>query len=127
MATCIGRRRSAVANAMPPGPSASLLIALFDEIGQVTLPTVVAVVMHGHEDTWSAKLVRTIPAEAGDLVVRVDLVELEHSQLHLFALVLDLLGFCIGLLLALLPAAGQLKRKEQSRLIRNPTLPQWLR
>lgn len=47
-------------------------------------------------------LVGALPAQALDLAITVDLVVLEHSQLGLLALVLDLLRGGVDLLLALL-------------------------
>merc|ERR1719323_2234313 len=82
-----------------PQPKCRTSFALLDEIGQVTLAAIVAIDVHGHENTWTAKLVRAIAAEAGDFVAGVNLVELKNCQLDLFTLVLDLLGFRVRLLL----------------------------
>jgi len=55
-----------------------------------------------HEDTSPAVLGRALPPQALDLPIPVDLVVLEHGELGLLALVLDLLGRGVDLLLALL-------------------------
>lgn len=57
--------------------------------------------MHSHEDTTSTVLVRTFTTQSRDLVA-LNLVVLQDSQLDLLALVLDLLGGGVGLLLSLL-------------------------
>merc|ERR1719502_2459201 len=95
------------------------LFILLDEVSEVALATVVAVEVHGHEDTWPAHLMWALPAQACDLVVGVHLVELQHSKLDLLALVLDLLWLCVGLLLTLLASTLQLKIQEQSGLVGN--------
>merc|ERR1719230_968976 len=95
------------------------LLVLLDEVGQVALAAIVAIEMHGHEDTRAAHFMRALPAQACDLVVGVHLVELQHSKLDLLALVLDLLWLCVGLLLTLLASTLQLKIEEQSGLVGN--------
>ena len=58
-----------------------------------------------------------LSAETLDLSIAVDLVVLENSQLGLLALVLDLLGRGVHLLLALLAATTQAKDQVQGRLL----------
>merc|ERR1719253_1596250 len=94
-----------------------LLLAFLDEVCEVALAAVVAVEMHRHEDTGPADLVRALAAQARDLVVAVHLVELQDCELHLLALVLDLLRLGVSLLLALLAATGELEVHEDGRLI----------
>ena len=53
-----------------------------DAEGGTALAAVVAVLVLGHEDTGAAFLTGALTAEAADLVVAVDLVELEHGKLH---------------------------------------------
>merc|ERR1719145_251276 len=93
------------------------LVALLDEVGEVALAAVVAVEVHGHEHARAAELVRALAAQARDLVAGVDLVELQHRQLDLLALVLDLLRLRVGLLLALLAAAGEVQAQEDGGLV----------
>merc|ERR1719265_2080955 len=88
------------------------LLVLLDEVGQVALAAIVAIEVHGHEDTRAAHFMRALPAQACDLVVGVHLVELQHSKL-------DLLWLCVGLLLTLLASTLQLKIQEQSGLVGN--------
>ena len=57
--------------------------------------------------------------ETLDLSITIDLVVLEHSQLGLLALVLDLLGRSIDLLLALLSTTAQAQNQVESRLFLN--------
>lgn len=52
-----------------------------------------------------------------DFAVTVHLVVLKHSQLCLLALVLDLLGCGVHLLLALLGTSAQTKDQMESRLL----------
>merc|ERR1719265_312258 len=93
------------------------LLVLLDEVGQVALAAIVAIEVHGHEDTRAAHFMRALPAQACDLVVGVHLVELQNSKLDLLALVLDLLWLCVGLLLALLATTLELQGHEERGLI----------
>merc|ERR1719473_193820 len=101
-----------------------LLLTLLDHVGEGALPAVVPVEVHGHEDTRAAELVRALLPEPLDLVVRVHLVELQHCELHLLPLVLDLLRLGVGLLLALLRAAVEAERQEDRGLLLQPALDQ---
>jgi hypothetical protein len=58
-----------------------------------------------------------LAAETLDLSITVDLIVLEYSQLGLLALVLDLLGGSVNLLLALLGTATETKDEMKSRLL----------
>ncbi len=71
----------------------------------MTLPAVLSVVHGSHEDTGTASRGRALPPQSLDLPIAIDLVVLEHGQLGLLALVLDLLGGGVHLLLALLGTA----------------------
>jgi len=83
----------------------------------VTLPAVLTVVHGSHEDTSSAFLGRALPPQSLNLSVSIDLVVLEHGQLGLLALVLDLLWCAVDLLLALLGTAAKSEDEMESRLL----------
>jgi hypothetical protein len=78
------------------------LFGLVENVSKVATSAVLAVVHGGHEDTSTALGLRALAAETLDLAVAVNLVVLEDSELGLLALVLDLLGGGVHLLLALL-------------------------
>jgi hypothetical protein len=67
------------------------LSALLEDVGKVAAAAVLAVLHGGHEDTGTALLAGALAAKTLDLAIAVDLVVLEHSELGLLALVLDLL------------------------------------
>ncbi len=73
--------------------------------------------MRRHEDAGAALLSRTLAPQAVDLAVVVHAVVLEHGQLDLAVLVLDLLGRRVVLLLALLSAAAQAQHEVKCRLL----------
>merc|ERR1719189_1138181 len=79
-----------------------LVLRLIKDVGQAALPAVLTVVVGGHEDAGAALLGRALSPQTVDLPVVVDLVVLQHGQLHLPVLVLDLLGGGVVLLLPLL-------------------------
>lgn len=85
----------------------AILLRFVKDISQVTLAAVLAVVHSSHEDTSSALLGRALPPQPLDLSVSINLVVLEDRQLGLLALVLDLLGGSVDLLLALLGTAAE--------------------
>ena len=60
-----------------------------------------------HEDSSTTLLGRALAAQTVDLPIVVNLVVLEHSQLDLPVLVLDLLGGGVVLLLPLLGTSSQ--------------------
>lgn len=73
---------------------------------------------HTHTDlpgTYS--LGRTLPTQALDLAIAINLVVLEDGELGLSALVLDLLRGGVDLLLALLGATTKAQDKVQRRLL----------
>jgi hypothetical protein len=82
------------------------------------------VVHSGHEDTCTTLLGRALTSETLDLSITVNLVVLEHSQLGLLALVLDLLGGGVDLLLALLGTTTQAEDEMESRLFLNVVVRQ---
>ena len=99
-----------------PHPSANLL-GLIKNICQVALPTVLTVVHSSHEDTSSAFFGGALSPQSLDLSVSINLVVLEHCQLGLLALVLDLFRSSVDLLLALLGTAAKSEDKVKSRLL----------
>jgi len=111
-------------------------LRLVEDVGQVAATTVLAILHGGHEDTGTALifelvnggmdgervggaygLSRALASEALDLAITVDLVVLEHSQLLLLALVLDLLGGTVDLLLALLGTTTEAQHQVKSGLL----------
>ena len=80
--------------------------------------TAVLAVVHGsHEDTSTALGLGALTAETLDLAIAVNLVVLEHSELGLLALVLDLLGGGVDLLLPLLATTTQAEHQVESGLL----------
>ena len=73
--------------------------------------------MGGHEDASSTLLGRTLASQTVDLPVVVHLVVLQHGQLHLPVLVLDLLGGGVVLLLPLLGASPQSEHQMEGGLL----------
>ena len=62
-------------------------------------------------------IVRTLAPQSLNLAITINLVVLEHGHLDLLALVLDLLGCGVHLLLALLGSTTQTKHQVQGRLL----------
>lgn len=93
------------------------LLGLVEYVGEMAFAAVLAIVHGSHEDTSATLLGRALATQALDLSITVDLVVLEHSQLCLLALVLDLLRGGVDLLLALLATATQTKDQVKSRLL----------
>ena len=79
--------------------------------------TVLPIMHRSHENARPTRLVRTLSPQALDLAVAVDLVVLQHGELRLLALVLDLLRSGVDLLLALLAATAQTEDEVQRRLL----------
>ena len=102
---------------MSRAPVAMRLFGLVEDVGQVALSAVLAVVHGGHEDTGTALGLGALAAETLDLAIAVNLVVLEHSELGLLALVLDLLGGGVDLLLPLLTSTTQAEHQVESRLL----------
>merc|ERR1719309_1125724 len=97
----------------------SLILGFVEDIGEATLATILSVEMCSHEDSGSTLLSRTLTAETVNLAVIVHLVILEHGQLHLPVLVLDLLGSSVILLLPLLSTSSQSQHKVKSGFLLN--------
>ena len=55
------------------------LFGLVENVGEVALSAVLAVVHSGHEDTSTALRLGALTTEALDLAITVDLVVLKHS------------------------------------------------
>jgi len=83
----------------------------------VTLSTVLSVVHRSHEDTSTAVLRWALPPEAFNLAITINLVVFENGQLGLLALVLDLLGCGVDLLLAFFCATAESEDKVERRLL----------
>jgi hypothetical protein len=83
----------------------------------VTLATVLTILVLGHEDTGTTSVVGALTTETGDLARLIDLVELEDGHLDLGALVLDLLGGSVSLLLSLLTTTEELGVEVKSRVV----------
>jgi hypothetical protein len=92
---------------MPPSYLSISLLGLIEDVSQVAFPAVLSVMHGSHEDTSAAVLGRALSPQSLDLPISVDLVVLEHGQLGLLALVLDLLRGGVHLLLALLGSTAQ--------------------
>merc|ERR1740129_341427 len=88
----------------------SLLVTLLDQVCQMALAAIITVRVHRHENARATQFVWALAPQASDFIVGINLVELEHCELHLFALVLYLLGLGVSLLLALLSSTFQLER-----------------
>ncbi|KAK9136595.1 hypothetical protein Sjap_007189 [Stephania japonica] len=76
-----------------------------------------AIKVVGHEGPGAALGVGALLPELLHLPGIIHLVELQHSELDLLLLVLDLLGLGVGLLLPLLGSAAQPEHQVQRRLL----------
>ena len=79
-----------------------LLVALLNEISGGALTAVVSVEVSSHEGACTAELVWARLSKSLDLLVGVDLVVLQNSELYLLVLVLNLLWLGVNSLLLLL-------------------------
>jgi len=95
----------------------TLLSSVVENVGQVATSTVLTVVHSSHENTCTAVGSRALSAKTLDLSITINLVVLEHSQLGLLALVLDLLGSAVHLLLALLATSTEAKHEMKGGLL----------
>ena len=95
----------------------SQLLRLVKDVGEVTFAAVLSVVHSSHEDACSAFLGRALPSQTLDLPIAIDLVVLEYCKLGLLALVLDLLGSGVHLLLPLLCTTSKAEDEMKSRLL----------
>merc|ERR1712244_141954 len=82
-------------------------LGLVEDIGEATLAAILAVEHGSHEDAGSTLLGGTLAPQTVDLAVVVDLVVLQHGELDLPLLVLDLLGGGVILLLPLLGSSPE--------------------
>ena len=83
-------------------------------ISQMTLSTVLAILVLSHKDTGTTSLSRAFTTQAGNFASAINLVKLENAQLDLLSLVLDLLGSGVDLLLSLLTTSTQTQDQMQS-------------
>ena len=95
----------------------SILLWLVEDIGEATLSTVLAVEVGGHEHSCTALLSTALAPQAVDLAVVIDLVVLQHRELDLPLLVLDLLGSGVVLLLPLLGSSPQSEHQVEGGLL----------
>ena len=88
-------------------------------------PTAVLSVMHRrHEHTSTALRSWALSPQPLNLAVSIDLVVLEHGQLGLLALVLDLLGSGVNLLLALLGTTTEAEDQMEGGFLLNVVVGQ---
>jgi len=73
--------------------------------------------VEGHEDTRTTLRRGALTAKTFDLAIGLDLVVLQDGHLDLLALVLDLLGGVVRLLLALLSTTTETKHKVKGGLL----------
>merc|ERR1712173_281173 len=83
------------------------ILGLVEDIGEATLAAILAVEHGSHEDAGTTLLGGTLAPQTVDLAVVVDLVVLQHGELDLPLLVLDLLGGGVILLLPLLSSSPE--------------------
>ena len=93
------------------------LLGIVEDVRQVATSAVLTIVHGGHEDTSTTSLARTLTPETLDLAVTVDLVVLEHGELGLLTLVLDLLRGGVDLLLTLLGTATKTEDEVECGLL----------
>jgi len=91
------------------------LLAVLEHDAVTALAAVVAVVVHGHEDSSTAAL--TLLSEASDGVVLADGVVPEDGELHLLVNVLYALGGGVLLLLALLATTAKAEHQVERGLL----------
>ena len=83
------------------------LVPLLEDVRQPTPATVLTIIVHSHKDTSTASVVGALPPQTSDFAIIVDLVVLQDGQFDLLALVLDLFGGGVGLLLALFATTAE--------------------
>ena len=94
-----------------------IIIRFFVDVSQSTLSTVLSIKVSSHEDPRPTVGPRALSSQSLDLPAVINLVELEHSQLHFLFLVLDLFGGGVVLLLAFLTTTPQPKNEVKGRLL----------
>jgi hypothetical protein len=90
-----------------------------EDVSQVTLATVLTILVLGHENTSTTSGVRALTTKTSNLARLINLVHLQDSQLDLGTLVLDLLGSGVSLLLSLLTTTEKFGVEVKSRIILN--------
>ena len=94
-----------------------LVLRFVKDIGEATLPAVLTVIVGSHEDPGTTLFGGTLASQTVDLAVVVHLVVLQHGQLDLPVLVLDLFGCGVVLLLPLLGSSPQSEDQVQGGLL----------
>ena len=94
-----------------------LVVLVGVDVGEPALAAVLSVEVGGHEDAGAALLGGALPPQAVDLAIVVHLVVLQHGQLDLPVLVLDLLGGGVVLLLPLLGTTPEPEHKVKCALL----------
>ena len=101
----------------PPQRVKAGLLGLIERKCEVAFPTILPVVHRCHEDTSTTLWSWTFPPQSLNLPIPIHLVELQHSQFGLLALVLNLLRCRVNLLLALLSTTAKSEDEMKSRLL----------
>ena len=83
----------------------------------MALAAVKAVRVLGHEHTSTTSVLGALLAQTRDLAAGINLVKLEHAHLYLLALVADLLGRRVNLLLLLLGTTTETEHQMQRALL----------
>merc|ERR1719466_274354 len=96
-----------------------LILGLVEHVSEATLAAVLTVEMGSHEDPSTTLLSWTLTSQTVNLPIVINLVILKNSQLNLAVLLLDLLGSCVILLLALLSASPEPENQMQGGLFLN--------
>ena len=84
-----------------------VFFTFLEHVGDTAFAAVVAIGMGSHEDTSTTLWSWTFPPQSLNLPIPIHLVELQHSQFGLLALVLNLLRCRVNLLLALLSTTAK--------------------
>merc|ERR1719433_306645 len=93
------------------------ILGLVEDVGESALAAVLTVEHGGHEDAGAALFSRALAPQTVDLPVVVDLVILQHGELDLPLLVLDLLGGGVVLLLPLLGSSPEPEDEVEGGLL----------
>merc|ERR1719374_321834 len=96
---------------------------LLDQVRKVTLAAVIAVEVHRHEHARTTDLVGTLLAQALHLVVAVNLVELQHSELDFLLLCLIFLGLVYVFFLRFLPPPSKSRDRKTVESVVIPHAP----
>merc|ERR550525_383410 len=93
------------------------ILRLVEDVGEPALAAVLTVEHGGHKDAGAALFGRALAPQTVDLAVVVDLVVLQHGELDLSLLVLDLLGGGVVLLLPLLGSSPEPEDEVEGGLL----------